>query len=274
MTDRARGSWFAALLALIGGATIVVGSLLPWLDVSGGVSVGSVSISGTPKGSRLPPGRVALAAGVVVVILGLLLLALRTPRKVVGLLVIVGGVVAVATVLFVGSSVRARYFDFAIEKGAPADKADEVRTSLANLFDVSGQEVRLGAGLYVVIGGGALAVVGGTTALFSRRKRLPTEEAFEPEGWLAARAEEPVAGRADTSEDLGTREPADRPGVPVVVEATKTNHPAMSVEPAGADAPDEPQTSSPADELAAWTKPFPDTWAAKAPSKRRPRRRS
>jgi hypothetical protein len=217
---------------------------------------------------------VVLAAGVVVVILGLLLLALRSPRKVVGLLVIVGGVVAIATALFVASSPRDRYFDFAVEKGAPADKADEVRASLANLFDVSGQEVRLGAGLYVVIGGGALAAVGGTTAFFSRRKRLPTEELFEPEGWLAARAEEPVAGRADTSEELGARGPVDRPGVPVVDEATKTNVPAMSVEPTGADAPEESQTSSPADELAGWTKPFPDTWAAKAPSKRRLRRRS
>jgi hypothetical protein len=202
MTGRARRSWFPGLLALIGGGAIVAGSLLTWLDVGGGVSVGSVSVTATPKGSELLLGQGALGAGVAVAILGLLLLVIRSGQKLLGFLVIVGGLVAIGTAAFVVSSARDRYIDFAVEKGAPAGQSDEVRASLANLFEVSGQEADLGVGLYVVIGGGVLSVLGGLTAVFVRRKSRPVEEAKEPsepkpEGlpaeWLAARAEEAAA---------------------------------------------------------------------------------
>ncbi len=213
MTDRPRRSWFAGLLALIGGAAIVAGSFLTWLEVGGGVSVGSVSVTGTPKGSELLPGQVALGAGVAVVVLGLLLLVLRRARRLLGFLVIVGGLVAIAAGAFVASSPQDRYIDFAVEKGAPAGQADEVRASLTNLFVVSGQEADLGIGLYIAIGGGALSVIGGLTAVFGRRKPKPVEEAVEetkepsepkpeglPEEWLAARALEAEARNAPVQE--------------------------------------------------------------------------
>jgi hypothetical protein len=213
MTDPAKRSWFPGLLALIGGAAIVAGSLLTWLAVGGGVSVGSVSVSGTPKGSELLPGQVALGAGIAVVILGLLLMAIRRARRLLGSLVILGGLVAIAAGAFVASSPQDRYIDFAVEKGAPAGQADEVRASLTNLFVVSSQETDLGIGLYIAIGGGALSVIGGLTAVFARRKAKPVEEAVAeaeepsepkvdtlPEEWLAARALEAEAREAPAKE--------------------------------------------------------------------------
>jgi Tryptophan-associated transmembrane protein (Trp_oprn_chp) len=209
MTDPARRSWFPGLLALIGGGAIVAGSLLTWLEVGGGVSVGSTSVTGTPKGTELLPGQVALGAGVAVALLGLLLLAIRRARRLLGFLVIVGGLAAIAAGALVASSPEDRYIDFAVEKGAPAGQADEVRASLANLFVVSGQEADLGIGLYVAIGGGALAVIGGLTAVFGRRKPKPVEEGKEPsepkpedlpEEWLAARALEAEARAAPAAE--------------------------------------------------------------------------
>jgi hypothetical protein len=205
MTDRPRRSWFGGLLALIGGAAIVAGSLLTWLEVGGGVSVGSTSVTGTPKGTELLLGQVALGAGVAVTLLGLLLLAIRRARRLLGFLVIVGGLAAIAAGAFVASSPEDRYIDFAVENGAPVGQADEVRASLANLFVVSGQEADLGIGLYLAIGGGALAVIGGLTAVFGRRKPKQIEEAKEPskpepeglpEEWLAARAAEAAARSA------------------------------------------------------------------------------
>ena len=177
------------------------------------MSVGSVSVTGTPKGSELLPGQVALGAGVAVVVFGLLLLVLRRARRLLGFLVIVGGLVAIAAGAFVASSPQDRYIDFAVEKGAPAGQADEVRASLTNLFVVSGQEADLGIGLYIAIGGGALSVIGGLTAVFGRRKPKPVEEAVEetkepsepkpeglPEEWLAARALEAEARNAPVQE--------------------------------------------------------------------------
>ena len=211
MTDRVRRSWFAAMLALIGGAAIIAGSLLTWLEVGGGVSVGGVSVTGTPTGTELLPGQVALGAGVVVVVFGLLLLVLRRARRLLGFLMILGGIVAIAAGAFVASSPQDRYIDFAVEKGAPAGQADEVRASLTNLFVVSNQETDLGIGVYIAIGGGALSVIAGLTAVFGRRKPKPAEAAETkepsepkpeglPEEWLAARALEAEARNAPVQE--------------------------------------------------------------------------
>ena len=213
MTDPARRSWFPGLLALIGGGAIVAGSLLTWLEVGGGVSVGSTSVTGTPKGTELLLGQVALGAGVAVVVFGLLLVAIRRARRLLGFLVILGGLAAIAAGVLVASSPQDRYIDFAVEKGAPAGQSDEVRASLTNLFVVSGQEADLGLGLYLAIGGGALSVIGGLAAVFGRRRPRPVEEAVEegkepsepkpeglPEEWLAARALEAEARNAPVQE--------------------------------------------------------------------------
>src|SRR5438046_7197794 len=106
MTARTMRSWFPGLLALIGGAAIVAGSFLTWLKVPGGVSVETVSVTGTPKGSELLLGQVAIGAGVAVILLGLLLLVIRRARRLLGLLVIVGGLAAIAAAYFVASSPR------------------------------------------------------------------------------------------------------------------------------------------------------------------------
>jgi hypothetical protein len=258
MTDPARRSWFPGFLALIGGAAIVGGSLLTWLEVGGGVSVGSVSVTGTPTGTELLLGQVALGAGVAVVILGLLLVAIRRARKLLGLLVIVGGIVAIAAGVFVASSPQDRYIDFAVEKGAPTGQADEVRASLINLFDVSGQEADLGIGLYIAIGGGALALIGGLTAVFGRRKPKPVEEAVEetkeplepkpeglPEEWLAARALEAEARSA-----TAVQEPPPQELV------TQTAPPPLP------DPPPEPEEAAP------WRSPLPE--APKSPPEEEP----
>jgi hypothetical protein len=243
MTDPARRSWFPGLLALIGGAAIVAGCLLTWLHVAGGVSVGSVSITGTPKGNELLAGKEALVDGVAVIILGLLLLVNRGVRTLLGLLVVVGGIIAVAIGAYVASSPRDRYIDFAVQKGALAGQAEEVNLSLVNLFDVSGQEAGLGVGLLVVIGGGVLSIVGGLTVVTGRRKPTPVDEVPEPaepehEGlpaeWLAARALEAEARAA----------PAQEPPPQELV--------TQAVPPPLPDPPPEPEEAAP------WRTPLPE----------------
>jgi hypothetical protein len=311
MTDRAKRSWFPGSLALIGGGAIVAGSLLTWLKVGGGVSVETVSVKGTPKGTELTLGQVAFGAGAAVILLGLLLLAIRRARRLLGLLVIVGGLAAIAAAYFVASSPRDRYIDFAVQQGALPGQSDEVRASLANLFKVSGQEVDLGLGPYVVIGGGALSVMGGLTAVFGRRKTKPVEEAEElPEPdrlakeWLAAREKEAAARSAAFEEtpkpELVTQPaeppPATEPKEPELVTQPvgpppmpEPPEPELVTQPAGPPPPTEPpepelvtQPAGPLppaerpkpDARAARTKPLPAEWAAKAPTKRRRRRRS
>jgi hypothetical protein len=299
MTDQGRRSWFPSLLALIGGGVIVGGCYLTWLHVGGGVSVGSVSITGTPKGNELLTGKEALVDGVAVVFLGLLLLLNRgarpLSRTLLGLLVVVGGIIAVAIAAYVAFSPRDRYIDFAVQQGALAGQTDEVNLALTNLFDVSGQKAGLGVGLFVVMGGGVLSVVGGLAVVTDRRKPTSVDEVHEPSGpepeglpeeWLAARAQEAAARSAAFEEPPKPElvmQPAGPPPMP------EPPQPELVTQPAGSPPPSEPQepelVTQPAgppppaerpkpDVRVAWTKPLPDEWAAKAPAKGRRRRRS
>src|SRR5437667_1682969 len=238
MTQRPRRSWLPGSLALIGGGVIVAGSVLTWLKVPGGVSVETVSVTGTPTGSELLLGQVALGAGAAVILLGLLLLAIRRARRLLGFLVIVGGAVAIAAAYSATSSPRDRYIDFAVQKGAPAGQSDAVHASLSNLFEVSGQEVDLGVGLYVVIGGGALSVVGGLGALLRRRKAKPVEEAAdlpEPDRlakeWLAVREQE-AAARSVAFGEAPKPELVTQPAGPS--QSTQPPEPDVATEPVGA----------------------------------------
>jgi hypothetical protein len=169
-------SRIASLLALLGGAVIIAGCLLTWVDAGEGVSVGNVSVTGLARGSDLRLGQAALGAGVASVVLGVSLLIFRRARKVVGLLVLLAGLVAIATAAYVYRSPEDRYADFAADTGAPAGETDEVRASLSNLFEVSNLEANPGVGLYVVIGGGAVSVVAGLAGLFGRRRHAEPED--------------------------------------------------------------------------------------------------
>jgi hypothetical protein len=132
-------------------------------------------------------------------------------------------------------------------------------------------------GLYVVIGGGALSVVGGLTAVFGRRKTKPVEEAAElPEPdrlakeWLAAREQEAAARSAPAPEPPKPELVPQAVGPPPTPEPPK---PELVTQPAGPPpTPQTPQTAK-RDDRAAWTKPLPTEWAAKAPTKGRRRRR-
>jgi hypothetical protein len=158
-----------ATLAMVGGATIVAGCLLTWLDVTGGVSVGSVVVTGTPQGTDLLFGKVVLGTGIAELVFGFLLLAIRRARRLLGILLVVGGILAIATGVYVAFSPTDTYVDFAAAKAAPDGQLDEVTSSLTRLFEASDLRAHPGVGLYIVMAGGFVSVLGGVTALLGRR---------------------------------------------------------------------------------------------------------
>jgi hypothetical protein len=222
----------APLLALLGGAVIIAGCLLTWVDAGGGVSVGTVLVTGTPNATDLRLGQVALGAGVASIVLGAYLLVVRRGRKFFSLLVLLAGLGAIATAAYVAMSLHDRYVDFAAETGAPAGETDEVRASVSRLFEVSNLKADPGIGLYVVIGGGAASVIAGIGGLFGRRKSAEPEarvavlepigqakdEDHEVERLTASEIEQPSVEsnpepefqtRAGTDEDLGETAPSE-----------------------------------------------------------------
>jgi hypothetical protein len=237
MAKNRRPSRIAPLLALLGGAVIIAGCLLTWVDAGGGISVGTVSVTGLPRGTELRIGQAALGAGVASVVLGVLLLTVRHARKVFGLLILLAGLAAIATAVYVYRSPEDRYADFAADTSAPAGKTDEVRTSVSSLFEVSNLEANPGVGLYVVIGGSAVSVVAGLAGLFGRRKQAEPGDDLAELGPMVETGGEDHAAQGEPAP--GMEEP---PAEPEHMRETQGSEP----EDAGQNPP--PQQQEPSDE--------------------------
>ncbi len=199
MSERRKRRTRVGILALLGGAAIIVGCLLPWVSTPQGVVVGTTSIGGELAGTVLKYGQAAVAAGATVVLLGFLLLVLRRGTRFVGLLLMLGGGVAIAASSAVLNAPQDRYIAYAAETGAPTDEVDAVTRSLQNLFAVNDMSVDPGTGLYVAVGGGALALIAGFIALVTKAKLASEPELVLPEpepapsGYDPAPESEPVS---------------------------------------------------------------------------------
>jgi hypothetical protein len=90
-------------------------------------------------------------------------------RRLLGVLLLVGGILAIAIGAYIASTPTDIYVDFAAAKAAADGQLDEAKGSLTRLFEASNLQADQGIGLYVVIGGGLLSAVGGLDALFGRR---------------------------------------------------------------------------------------------------------
>jgi tryptophan-associated transmembrane protein len=151
----------AAVLAAAGGSLVVYGSILDWATV-GGRRGRSFAVDGTDLCAKL-----TVAAGLAAVIAGLLAPAATRGRSrlLLGIVVVLAGAAAVAVAAYLAASDQA---------------------VLSRIADVPGLRVRRravvdpGAGLFVVIAGGALAVLGGALGLITARDRNSPKPAPEP----------------------------------------------------------------------------------------------
>jgi hypothetical protein len=167
----------AIVLALLGGAAIIMGTLLTWIDVGEGVSVGTQSVTGTPKGTEFVLGQVALGGGIAAVVLALLLLVAPRARRVWGAILLVSAATAIAPSVVTYAQPQKQYVDYAVTQATPkGSSTSEIEASLNNLFEVNNLEVEPGLGAYLAFGGGVAVALAGLFALF-RRKRPSAESA-------------------------------------------------------------------------------------------------
>jgi hypothetical protein len=174
------------VLALIGGALLAIGSFLAWAEVSGGgVSTSAAGIDGSDGWITLIAGLVAIAAGVA---------ALRAGRRLLAILAIVAGLVGGGVGLYDALTAEDSVLDAAAEEIAPqfGASAEEVRVLLDEAIDAGQLGISLSIGLYMVIGGGVLAIVGGVLQLGSRGAQAPAAPAGA-EAMASMSTAEPVA---------------------------------------------------------------------------------
>jgi hypothetical protein len=149
----------AGILGVIGGVLLALGSFLAWAEVSGG------GTSVTAKGIDGSDGYITLVAGLVAVVAGILMA--RGTRRVLAVLVILAGIVGGGIGLYDALTAKDSVLDAAAEELAPSFEvsAQQVRTVLDQAIDAGQLSVSISIGLYVVIGGGVVALVGGILGL-------------------------------------------------------------------------------------------------------------
>jgi hypothetical protein len=191
----------AGIVAIVGGALLALGSLLPWAEVSGsGASV-------TAKGIDGSDGYITLAAGIVAIVVGVVMT--RRAKRVLTVLAILAGVVGGGLGLYDAVTAKDSVLDAAAEELAPSFEVsvDQVRVVLDQAVDAGQLGVSVGIGLYVVIAGGVVALVGGVLGMRA--------EAAEPETATAAasattNASAPVHTSRDSGETTSAQSPSDQ----------------------------------------------------------------
>jgi len=158
-TESVTSTPVAGILGLAGGALMALGSFLAWAEVSGG------GTSVTAKGVDGSDGYITLVAGLVAVVAGVVIA--RGTRRVLAVLMILAGIVGGGIGLYDALTAKDNVLDAAAEELAPTfgASAQEVRTALDQAIDAGQLSVSISIGLYVVIGGGVLALAGGILGL-------------------------------------------------------------------------------------------------------------
>lgn len=165
-TDVRRPTAGAALMVL-GGLLMAIGALLPFAKVEAGeLPIPAQTVGGLDT----PDGKLFLGVGIGLVILGGLIWVAksRAPRMVAAVLAIVAaGFMLYAAVVDI-TGIEAESLDAIAEAGAaqtPGVSVEQVRAAL-DQFNVS---INTGIGLYIVLGGAAIAVIGGILSLIAKQ---------------------------------------------------------------------------------------------------------
>lgn len=202
-----RSGSVAPILAIVGGVLLAVGSFLAWASVSGG------GTSITAKGTDGSDGYITLVAGIIVVACGVLLL--RGGKKVIAVIAIVAALIGGGVGLYDALTAKDRVLNDAAEELATQFGAttSEVRALLDQAIDAGQIAISLELGIYMVIVGGALGVVGGILGLRGAAEPVPAGVA-EPMPMAApGSSETPIAGPAPTGPLMP--EPAAMPERPI-----------------------------------------------------------
>lgn len=151
-----RSAPIAAILAIAGGALLAIGSFLAWAEVSGG------GTSVTAKGTDGSDGWITLVAGLVVLVVGLTLLR-GGGKRALTIIAIVAALIGGGVGLYDALTAKDRVLDDAAEElaGQFGGSAAEVRVLLDQAIDAGEIGISLSIGLYLVIAGGVLGIVGG-----------------------------------------------------------------------------------------------------------------
>lgn len=170
----------AAGLTILGGVAMAIGAILPFAKVEAGeLPIPSQTVGGLDTAD----GKLFLGVGIALIVLGVLIWmarsrALRVVAAVLALLA--AGFMLYAAIIDI-TGIEDESLDAIAEAGAAQTagvSVEQVRDAL-DQFNVS---VNTGFGLYVVLGGAAIAVIGGLLGLLAKQPEPVMPAAPPPPG--------------------------------------------------------------------------------------------
>ena len=216
----------AAIVALVGGALLVVGPLLTWMTATFnlekiaeilGVDPQLIQQSGALPGSTAAKGLdsdmhglVALIAGVIVIAGGIILIVALEQRVLGGVLILIGGLLGAAMPIW--DLIRKEQALDELSKGLGAIPG----VAIGDVVTVSA-----GVGLWVALAGGVVATIGGIMALMSKSAAAPAmaDGAAMGTGFetpAAAAAPAPMASTEPDAPEVAPDMPEVAPDMPEV----------------------------------------------------------
>jgi hypothetical protein len=251
-----------AIVGLIGGALLIVGSFLTWVTLSfnldafakvlsdaAGVQISasdlaSQGLGGSTSSSGIKnDGKLTLVAGVIVVVCAILLIAVANARKAAAIVMIIagalGGLVAGYNLLTKNSQIDKALADAGAQLQGLGISVDVFRPVL---------NVQWGIGIYLCLVGGIVAVVGGVMA---RRSPAGVGTAQPATAGASAGFGPPASTTMGSTSAMPSAPPATMPD-PVAPEPSRAPEtpqptaPPASTEPGGTTPPAEPRSEPPA----------------------------
>jgi hypothetical protein len=175
MQERSQGGRLGAVLAVLGGLVIVIGSVLSWAKAS------VTGFSTTAKGINGWEGKATIFGGVILLIGGLSALAAPGARARLRASAIVGGGIAAGVGIYTALTATDQVIDDAASEigkqlGIPFEQA---RAAMQEAMDQGAFKISLEIGLYLVIAGG---LVGIAVGLLTRVRRASSSPLATPSG--------------------------------------------------------------------------------------------
>jgi hypothetical protein len=186
-TSEGRPSPVAGIVMLAGGAVLVVGSLLAWVTVNLGRTLGGLSVD--VKGTDAD-GTISLVCGIVAAVVAIvaLVVANRGARRAMAIVAIVAGLIGGGVALYDISQKNNQLdkgFRQAIEQRTGQPATDAQLRALKAILERLGIKVSLGPGIYVTVIGGAIALAGGIIGVVRPGAAAPIVAAPEGESTTA-----------------------------------------------------------------------------------------
>lgn len=173
-----RESPAAAVIGLVGGALVVIGSLISWfsisintanlekalgVDLSNVPQAAALSQTRTVRGTSTGDGKIMLAVGIVILVAALVILLTQVSRILIGIVLLAAGALGAGLGII----------DATVQKN---DALDQLNSSLGSVLPVAASQIfnlDVGIGLWLCILGAIAAIVAGLMVFVGRARSEP-----------------------------------------------------------------------------------------------------